>query len=58
MANFEDGSKFIIGFRPKAPKDQARNVFSPNVNIMITTPEGETRSDFLYYNAHEGSIAK
>lgn len=45
MANFEDGSKFIIGFRPKAPKDQARNVFSPNVNIMITTPEGETRSD-------------
>jgi hypothetical protein len=58
MANFEDGSKFIIGFRPKAPKDQARNVFSPNVNIMITTPEGETRSDFLYYKAHEGSIAK
>ena len=58
MANFEDGSKFIIGFRPKAPKDQARNVFSPNVNIMIITPEGETRSDFLYYKAHEGSIAK
>ena len=46
MANSEDGSKFIIGFRPKAPKDQARNVFSPSRAFSRNSKSPVAHTDF------------
>ncbi len=49
----EDGSKIIIGFRPKDPAKMNIDCDSPNVNIMITSPDGRELSDFHYFKAEE-----
>ena len=52
-ALFDDQHKFMVGFRPKNPKKLMLKGDSPNLNIMITTPDGETKDDFLYYTSEE-----
>lgn len=54
-ATFADGSKSVVGFRPKDPAKMATATDSPNVNIMLTTPNGATRSDFHYFTAAEAT---
>lgn len=59
-ANFEDGSKVIVAFRPidmrtamtgaqSEPKD------GPNTNVMVTTPDGQELGDFHFFT--EGTTA-
>lgn len=55
-AIFDQGGKYMVGFRPKSPRDLKKKGFSPNLNIMITTPDGETRQDFLNYPIEESHI--
>lgn len=55
--NFSDGSKFMVGFRPKDPYAN-HDYDRPNVNIMITTPEGELFHDFTFVDAKDGSFSK
>lgn len=55
-ALFDDQHKFMVGFRPKNPKKLMLKGDSPNLNIMITTPDGETKDDFLYYTSEESHI--
>lgn len=52
-ATMEDGSKVIVGFRPKDPAKMNTDVDSPNVNIMITSPDGREIGDFHYFTAGE-----
>ncbi len=54
-ATFEDGTKSVVGFRPKDPAKMAETTDSPNVNILITTPKGETKSDFHYFTDAEST---
>lgn len=53
-----DGSKFIIGFRPKAPAKTNLDGDSPNINMVITTPDGREVSDFQYFTAEESYTGK
>lgn len=46
-ANLEDGSKVIVGFRPKMPEAMREDGDTPNVNINITTPEGKDYAELL-----------
>ncbi|MDI6666638.1 hypothetical protein QMA56_02820 [Leuconostoc falkenbergense] len=55
-AILDQGSKFVLGLRPKNPMKMLSDKDSPNLNIMITTPDGETKQDFLYYTAEESYI--
>ncbi|WP_040976955.1 lipocalin-like domain-containing protein [Necropsobacter massiliensis] len=55
--NFSDGSKFMVGFRPKNP--YANHDFDePNVNIMITTPSGELFHDFVFADSQDSFFGK
>lgn len=54
----DDGSKFIVGLRPKNPYDSHSSNDEPNLNIIITTPNGEEKSDFLYYSPQESFIGE
>lgn len=49
----DDGSKFIVGFRPKTLEKMNLDVDSPNVNILITTPDGREIGDFHYFTDEE-----
>lgn len=53
-----DGSKFIVGLRPKNPYKNNSDSDEPNLNIIITTPTGEEKSDFLYYSPEESFIGE
>ena len=57
-ATMEDGSKIIVGFRPKDPAKMNENTDSPNTNIIITTPDGEEKSDFHYFSCIESYTGK
>ncbi|MFT4006096.1 MAG: hypothetical protein QM683_10860 [Lacrimispora sp.] len=52
-ATMDDGSKVIVGFRPKDPAKMDTDIDSPNVNIIITSPDGGEFSDFHYFNVDE-----
>jgi hypothetical protein len=54
----EDGSKYMVGFRPKAFERMMENVDSPNVSIYIKSPEGKEYRDFLYYEAEGNTTIK
>lgn len=46
-AILDDGSKVVLSFRPKSPVDIMEEGDSPNLNIHVTTPEGETFTSML-----------
>lgn len=52
-ATMDDGSKVIVGFRPKDPSKMNINTDTPNCNIIITTPDGEEIGDFQYFTDEE-----
>ena len=59
-ANFEDGSKVIVAFRPidihaAMTGGQSESKDGPNTNVMITPPDGRELGDF-HFNK-EGSTA-
>lgn len=54
-ANMEDGTKIVIGFRPKALEKMNLDSDSPNVNIVVTTPDGRDLRDFHYFADKESS---
>ena len=56
--NFEDGSKVIIGFRPKTGAGQYENAFSPNLNLDITRPDGKTTQEFAFVTAEDSTMSK
>ena len=37
----EDGTKYMVGFRPKSPEGMAKFEDSPHVNIYIKSPDGK-----------------
>ena len=47
----EDGTKYIVGFRPKALERMAEKQDSPNVNVVVTAPDGTKHADFHYFEA-------
>lgn len=57
-ATMDDGTKLIVGFRPKTLEDMGVNRSSPNINIMITTPDGATYDDMWVYSSSEATMAK
>ena len=50
----EDGSKFIVAFRPKEMMEAVKPTDSPNTNIVITAPDGRKFADFHHFIADEG----
>ena len=52
-ATMEDGSTTVVGFRPKDPAKMNTDFDSPNVNVMITSPDGRELSNFHYFSAEE-----
>lgn len=52
----DDGGKFMVAFRPKSPYKLNEAGDEPNTNIMITTPNGETKQDFQSYSSEEAYI--
>jgi len=57
-ATMDDGTKFMAGFRPVDPAKMMVAGDTPNVNIMITTPNGVEKSDFHYFTAEESFTAE
>lgn len=54
----DDGSKFIMGFRPKNMFNQMADYDEPNTNIVITAPDGRKFADFHYLQRGEGSTGR
>jgi hypothetical protein len=52
-ALLDDGSRLIIGFRPKRPSSMNRAGDAPDFNIAITTPEGKTLQEFADFDASD-----
>lgn len=57
-ANLDDGSKVIIGFRPKSAKGMRQKGFDPNLNLDITRPNGETTQEFAFASIEDSSMSK
>lgn len=57
-ANFDDGSKVIIGFRPCTATGMAEKGFSPNLNLDITRPDGKTTQEFAFATIEETFMSK
>lgn len=57
-ANFDDGSKVIIGFRPKTAQGMAQKGFQPNLNLDITRPGGKTTQEFAFVSSEDSSMSK
>lgn len=57
-ATMEDGTKVVVGFRPKAPDDTQIEKSSPNLNILVTTPDGVPHADMWVYSGEEGTMSK
>mgnify|MGYP000872135517 CR=1 FL=1 len=55
---FEDGSKVIIGFRPKTAAGMGEKGFSPNLNLDITRPNGTTTQEFAFATIENSSMSK
>lgn len=57
-ANFDDGSKVIIGFRPCTATGMAEKGFSPNLNLDITRPDGTTTQEFAFASVEDSFMSK
>lgn len=57
-ANFDDGSKVIIGFRPKTFQGMTQKGYQPNLNFDITRPDGRTTQEFAFASWEESSMSK
>lgn len=57
-ANFDDGSKVIIGFRPCTASGMSEKGFSPNLNLDITRPNGVTTQEFAFATVEDSSMSK
>lgn len=51
--NFDDGSKVVIGFRPKTVAGMRETGWTPNLNLAITRPDGTTTQDFTFYDGND-----
>ncbi|MEA5054577.1 MAG: hypothetical protein VB093_14155, partial [Propionicimonas sp.] len=56
-ATMADGTKTVVGFRPGDPADTNADGDSPNLNVNITTPDGQEFVDMIRVPAAESSIA-
>lgn len=54
--NFDDGSKVVIGFRPKTAAGMRTTGFQPNLNLDITRPDGETTQEFAFVDEADSSF--
>ena len=54
----EDGTKYMVGFRPKSPEGMAKFEDSPHVNIYIKSPDGKEFRDDICYGAAEGGFSR
>lgn len=57
-ANFDDGSKVIIGFRPCTASGMREKGFSPNLNLDITRPDGTTTQEFAFATPEDSFMSK
>lgn len=57
-ANFDDGSKVIIGFRPCTASGMREKGFSPNLNLDITRPDGKTTQEFAFAAPEDSFMSK
>lgn len=55
---FNDGSKVVIGFRPRDPYAMGKDGDRPNLNLLITKPNGETIQDFIYADNSINTMSK
>lgn len=56
--NFDDGSKVIIGFRPKTAAGMRTTGFQPNLNLDITRPDGKTTQEFAFASDKDSSFSR
>ena len=54
----DDGTKFMVGYRPKSMNGMTKTVDSPHVNIYIKSPAGKEFRDDIVYPAEEGSFSR
>ena len=54
----EDGTKHMVGFRPKSPEGMTKFEDSPHVNIYIKSPDGKEFRDDICYGAAEGGFSR
>lgn len=52
-ANFDDGSKVVIGFRPNTAEGMRTKGFTPNLNLDIARPDGRTTQEFAFASAED-----
>lgn len=57
-ANFDDGSKVIIGFRPDTIVSMAVKGHAPNLNLDITRPDGKTTQEFAFASVENSFMSK
>ncbi|WP_293824714.1 lipocalin-like domain-containing protein [uncultured Brevundimonas sp.] len=53
----DDGTKLILGFRPKSQDRINEHGDDPNVQITLTPPGGESRNDFRSFAADDASFS-
>lgn len=57
-ADLDDGSKVIVGFRPKTVDGMQKGGFAPNLNLAITRPNGETTQNFTFASLEDSTMSK
>lgn len=55
-ATMDDGTKIVVGFRPINPAGNG-GADAPNLNVNITTPDGQEFVDMIQVPAEDSSIA-
>ena len=50
----DNGTKFMVDYRPKSMDGMSKTVDSPHVNIYVKSPEGKEFRDDIVYPAGEG----
>ncbi|MCB0911003.1 MAG: hypothetical protein KDB60_05225 [Propionibacteriaceae bacterium] len=56
-ATMDDGTKTVVGFRPVDPAGGMAGGEAPNLNINITTPDGEDFVGMIQVPASDSSMA-
>ncbi|WP_293824716.1 lipocalin-like domain-containing protein [uncultured Brevundimonas sp.] len=56
-ATLDDGTKIVVGFRPKMPGDLASDNGSPNLNVNITSPDGGEYVDMIVVPLADSEIS-
>lgn len=57
-AILDDGSKFVIGWRPTRPAKMRSRGYFPDFNIAITPAGGQTRQEFMEFDLDQCSFGK